>query len=128
MQKGSTIVLYGYDEMLNYTRAAMLQQAGFHVSPASSPKVLERLITTFSPDLIIFCQTVSPAERSSLKQIVHKLRPNSLSVSMDEIVLAGQQVSEGSIGAAFISGKNFISVIQTLQHPLFSNAQTGDPA
>jgi len=116
MQRSLTVVLYGHDEMLNYTRAAILQRAGFNALRASSLNNLIVLTITSSPDLFIFCQTVSPPEQSRLTQIARKLRPASMCLSMADLVAANHADGDGAVESSFISGRHLIDVVERLTH------------
>lgn len=112
MQKGAKIVLYGHEEMLNYTRAAILQRAGFDALSASSLNNFVVLITTCSPEIIIFCQTVSPSEQSQLEQIARELQPGINCFSMPEIITASQHIQDSSVPGTFAGGQHFLAIIE----------------
>lgn len=114
MQKGSTIVLYGYDQMLTYTRVAILRGAGFNALSATSLNDLIALITSRSPDLLLFCQTIDPSEQAHLKLIVRKLQPKIVTMSMDDIVTTSHHNQGSPVRTTFVSGHDFLHVIENL--------------
>jgi hypothetical protein len=112
MEKALTVVLYGHEEMLNYTRTAILQGAGFNALSASSLNNFIVLITSCTPDLIIFCQTVSPSEQSHLERIARELKPEINCFSMPEIITASHYIQDGSVTTTFAGGQHFLAVIE----------------
>jgi hypothetical protein len=56
------VILYGHDEMLQFTRLRLLEFLGLTVSTASSLFELNPLLTAHSPQLIIVCYTVRADE------------------------------------------------------------------
>ncbi len=60
-----TALLVGTDEMLLYTRKAILEKQGLHVSINSAPDAIAAVATS-GYNLIIACHTLAPAEADAL--------------------------------------------------------------
>ncbi len=60
-----TALLVGTDEMLLYTRKAILEKEGFKVSINSPPDAIG-IVSTSAYNLIIACHTLAPAEAEAL--------------------------------------------------------------
>jgi hypothetical protein len=122
MPTTSSIVLYGYDQILNYTRGTILDRAGFSVVAASSPKDLELIASVCTIDLLILCQTVSGEEQRKLIAVVRAFHPSLVSFSMNEILpnFGGYVTSHDS--SAFVSAMNLIAAVEEILSSRRSNS------
>jgi hypothetical protein len=69
------IILYGHDEMLQFTRCRLLELLGLTVSTANSVFDLDSLLAVHHPQLIIVCYTVKADECDEVVALAQFIQP-----------------------------------------------------
>jgi len=112
MSNSRSILLYGHDFMLLFTRACILEKAGFQVFSTSHLKDAETISTMHHIDLLVLCQTVTPDEGAKALAIVHAYNPNAAACALAEILspYGGEAVPHHS--GTFATAKNFLASVE----------------
>ena len=112
MDMSRSILLYGHDDVLLFTRRAILEKTGFRVFTASYLHEVEVIAATQPIDLLVLCQTVSYEERTKALSLVNSFKPDAVSFAMAEILPTyGGKASIADAGN-FTSVRNFLAAVE----------------
>ena len=86
MPSPPSILLFGHDDLLLYTRREILDRAGFEVRIASSLNDLERIASSNRFDLVVMCNSVSRREGTRASKVARDFKPKTYSLALEETV------------------------------------------
>lgn len=117
MKSSTSILVYGHDPMLNSSRCAILQGAGFRVVSASNLNEVQAFCSKQSISLIVFCQNVSSDEAKMVVFVALAFNPKTFVLTLNEIVSASNDEAAytaandcGSIGC--LTDSSFLIVVE----------------
>ena len=128
-----SIVLYGHDKLLLYTRAEILKKAGFRVRLTSSLSN-DDFCRKCDADLLILCQTLSPEECHSALHMAPLLWPG---IKTLVLVTSADERAPCSPGRVFVVFGGHATLLETVYEmigePIFALSTStitskGDPA
>jgi CheY-like chemotaxis protein len=120
MPPSPSILLFGHDDVLLYTRREILDRAGFQVRIALSLKELELIALGDHLDLIVICNSVSRQEGAKASRVTRDCNPITRSLMLEENLPAYGGILNAN---QYLIADTFLAAVQkAVQIPISQSA------
>jgi len=103
MSPSCSVLLFGHDEILLYTRREVLRHAGFNVLTACTLEDLEIIASSHRIGLLVICSSVRLPDRAKASKIAKGLNPETRSMSLPEISSSSLNVNHSLTTNTFLA-------------------------